>query len=150
LAEIKIRVERVEASRLSEEVTNDSEAVYKVNVSLAERERTSGTLALDFTLELTAQPEVARLRLVGVAEIEAQRDELRSMLKSEDPKAPPPILAKIYERLYGTLYLLCDVLRVPHPLPSLLRAPGPTIKPEPKAPEPKAAEQKQPEPKRAT
>lgn len=123
LAELKVRIEKIDAKRLKEDANQDSDAVYKVSVSLSEKERAAGLMALNFVLDLTTQPEIAKITVSGTAYIEAQREEIFSMLKSEDPKMPPPILAKTYERLYGTIYLLSDALKVPHPLPSLLKSP---------------------------
>jgi hypothetical protein len=148
LAEIRLKIDKIEATKLSQVTTMDSEAVYKVNVSLAERERTAGRLVLNFTLEVGGQPDVAKIVISGFAEIEAQREEIQAMLKSEDSRLPPPILAKIYERLYGTLYLLCDTLRVPHPLPTLLRVQQGAAAPkmEPKQETPKREAKAEPKP----
>lgn len=128
MVEFRVNIERLEARRLTEQAAQDSDAVFKVSVSLSEKERRAGMLALNFLLDLSTQPEVVKVVVSGVAYVEAQKEEMASMLKSDDPRLPPPILAKTYERVYGTLYLICDALRVPHPLPSLLRSPGPNTK----------------------
>jgi hypothetical protein len=41
-----------------------------------------------------------------------------------DDKTPPVVLTTIYERIYGLLYLVAGSLKVPHPLPTLLKPSG--------------------------
>ena len=121
MVELRVRLEKVEALKLTSDSTVDKEVVYKVNVSLKETERNPGEVKLAFTLEVTSQPTVARMVLTGTAEVVGTKQETQQLLISDNPKLPPPILTKIYERLYGTLYVLCDSLQVTHPLPTLLR-----------------------------
>ncbi|MBI3858697.1 MAG: hypothetical protein HY296_00440 [Thaumarchaeota archaeon] len=90
-------------------------------MSLSETARTPGDVTLEFVLEMTSQPNVARIVISGSAVMEGTKQEIQQMLVSEDPKRAPPVLNKIYERVYGTVYLLCDAMMVPHPLPNLLR-----------------------------
>ncbi|QQG49317.1 MAG: hypothetical protein HY247_03125 [archaeon] len=121
MVELRVRLEKIEASKLVPESTPDQEVVYKVNVSLKEVERNPGDVRLAFSLDVTAQPAVARITMVGSVEIVGTKQETQQLLTSENPKLAPPILTKVYERTYGTLYLICDALEVPHPLPTLLR-----------------------------
>lgn len=121
MVELRIRVEKVEAAKLVSDETGDKEIVYRVNVSLNEADRTPGAVTLAFVLDINSSPAVARIQITGTATLVGTKSETQQLLAAPETNAPPPILAKIYERLYGTVYLLCDALQVTHPLPTLLR-----------------------------
>lgn len=109
------------ADRLVTEDVGDRDVLYKVNVTMTETEKNPGWTGISFTLDLTSEPSVARLQVTGTAVVGGTREEVMPFLAASG-QSPPPILAKIYERVYGTIYVLCDALLVPHPLPTLMRA----------------------------
>lgn len=122
MLEVGVQVERVDATRLSDKVTEHSANNYSVNVSMSERDRDPEGLVLSFTLELTNQPQLARLAISGVATLKGTKDEIQGALAQTDDKTAPIVLSTIYERTYGLFYLVAGSLKVPHPLPNLLKA----------------------------
>lgn len=132
---IEVLVERVEGARLSDKANENSPSSYGLNVSMSEKDRTSESLVLNFSLELTSQPQLARLVVTGTATISGSKDEIQGATKTPDDKNPPVILLTIYERVYGLLYLVSTSLKVPHPMPTLLRTGEPEGTGEPEAEE---------------
>ena len=122
--EVGVLVEKVEGARLSDKVNENSQSNYSLNVSMAERERNPETLVLSFTLELTNQPQLARLAVSGIASLSGSKDEIQAALSAPDDKTPPTVLTTIYERTYSLFYLIASSLKVPHPLPTLLKTSG--------------------------
>ena len=121
---VTVLVERIDAARLSEKATENSASNYGLNVSLSEKDRNPDALVLSFTLELTNQPQLARLAVSGIATLSGTKDEIQNALEAPDDKNPPMVLATIYERAYGLFYVLAGSLKVPPPLPTLLKASG--------------------------
>jgi hypothetical protein len=124
MLEVNVLVERVDAARLSDKASENLSSNYSVNVSMSERDRNPQALVLSFTLELTDQPQLARLVVSGVATLTGTKDEIQGALSALDDKSPPQVLTTIYERVYGLLYLVAGSLRVSHPLPTILKASG--------------------------
>ena len=118
---VDVLVERVDAVRLSDKANENSNPNYSLNVSMSERDRSPDALVLSFTLELTNQPQLARLAVSGIATLTGTKDEIAGALRAEDEKNPPAVLTGIYERTYGLFYLVAESLKVPKPLPSLLK-----------------------------
>ncbi|HXY56649.1 MAG TPA: hypothetical protein VEH01_03455 [Nitrososphaerales archaeon] len=121
MLDITVLIEDVDAARLSDKATENVTSNYSLNVSLAERERTSDHLVLSYSLELTSQPQMARFKVSGSATLKGTRDEIKEGITASDDNKPPAVLLTIYERIYSTLYVLAGALRVPHPMPNLLR-----------------------------
>ena len=124
MLEVGVLVERVEGARLSDRVNENSPSNYSLNVSMAERERNPESLVLSFTLELTNQPQLARLMISGISSLSGSKDEIQGALAAPDDKTPPAVLTTIYERTYSLFYLVANSLKVPHPLPTLLKTGG--------------------------
>ncbi len=118
---IDVLVERVEAMRISEKADEKAQPNYTLSVSMSERDRTPENLALSFTLELTNQPQLNKLSVSGVATLTGTKDEIAASLISDDDKTPPQALTMIYDKTYGLFYLVAGALKVPKPLPSLLK-----------------------------
>jgi len=119
--EITILIEDVDAARLSEKATENAASNYSLNVSLAERDRSTEHLVLSYSLELTSQPPTARFKISGSATLKGTKDEIKEGITAPDSSRPPPVLIAIYERIYSTIYLLAGALKVPYPLPNLLK-----------------------------
>ena len=124
MLQVSVMVERIEATRLSDKVNENSQPNYSLNVSMAERDRSTDSLILSFTLELTDQPQLAKLSVTGIATLSGTKDEINSALTAPDDKTPPLVLTTIYERAYSLFYLMAGSLKVPYPLPSLLKSPN--------------------------
>ncbi len=116
-----VLVESIEGSRMSEKASEDSPSNYNLNVSLTERDRNPSSLLLSFTLDLMNQPQLAKMSVRGVATLTGSREEVQSAIESPDGQSPPPVLVTIYERVYGLLYLTAGSLKIPHPMPNLLK-----------------------------
>jgi ribosomal 50S subunit-associated protein YjgA (DUF615 family) len=119
--EISVLLEQVDAARLSDKVSENSNSNYSLNVSLSELERATESLVLSFSLELNSQPQAARIKVAGRANLKGSKDEIREAITAAEENKPPQILLSIYERVYSTIYLLSESLKVPHPLPNLLK-----------------------------
>jgi hypothetical protein len=119
--EITVIIEDVDAARLSEKATENATSNYSLNVSLAERDRSTDHLVLSYSLELTSQPAMARFKVSGSATLKGTKDEIKGGITAIDDHRPPPVLLEIYERIYSTVYLLAGALKVPHPMPNLLK-----------------------------
>jgi hypothetical protein len=119
--EITVIIEDVDAARLSDKATENAPSNYSLNVSLAERDRSPEHLVLSYSLELNSQPAMARFKVSGSATLRGTKDEIKGGITAPDDRRPPPVLVEIYERIYSTIYLLADALKVPHPMPNLLK-----------------------------
>ena len=121
MLEVSVVVEDVDAGRLSEKASENATSNYSLNVSLAEKERSTEHLALSFSIELTSQPPTARFKVSGTTTLKGTRDEIKGAITSPDENRPPPIVMFMYERVYSTLYVLAGALKVPYPMPNLLK-----------------------------
>ena len=119
--EVSVLLETVDAVRLSDKVNENTQSNYSLNVSLAERDRSTDHLVLSYSMELTSQPPTARFKISGSATLKGNKDEIREGITAPDMNRPPPVLLLIYERIYSTVYLLAGALKVPYPLPNLLK-----------------------------
>ena len=121
MLEVTVLIEDIDAGRLSDKGSENATSNYSLNVSLAEKERSTEYLALSFSIELTSQPPTARFKVSGTTTLKGTRDEIKEGITAPDENRPPPILVIIYERIYSTLYVLAAALKVPHPMPNLLK-----------------------------
>jgi len=119
--EVTVLIEDVDAARLSDKANENAVSNYSLNVSLAERDRSTEHLVLSYSMELTSQPPTARFKLSGSATLKGTRDEIKGGITAPDMNKPPPVLVLIYDRIYSTVYMLADALKVPHPMPNLLK-----------------------------
>lgn len=119
--DLRVRIGKIVADKLTTDDVGNRNVLYRVNVDMKETEKNPGSTGISFALELTSEPSVARILVSGTASISGTKEEVLPLLSSAN-QSPPPVLAKVYERVYGTIYVLCDALQVPHPLPTLMRA----------------------------
>jgi hypothetical protein len=120
--DVTVTVERVECSRLAEGANENSKSIYKLDASMSEKERSRDSLTVSFTLELTGQPKLAKFTVAGTARVKGSGEDIKRGTAAKDDKTPPDVLGLVYERVYGLLYLLAGTLKVPHPLPNLLKS----------------------------
>ena len=121
MLEVAVQVERVDGSRLSDKANENAASNYNLNVSLSERDRTTEALVLNFSLELTSQPAMAKITISGYATLKGTKEEIQTGITASDENKPPAVLVTIYERIYGMVYLVASNLKVPHPMPNLLK-----------------------------
>ena len=124
MLEVNVIVEKIDAQRLTEKANEDLRSNYKLNVALTEKQRKAASLVLGFNLELTQVPQAARIALTGTAELTGTEEEIKDRITAKSENAPPPVVEIMYERVYGLVYLIAGGIRVPRPLPNLLRKAG--------------------------
>jgi len=119
--EVAVTLDRVEGVRLSDKADADAKSEYKLAVSMSEKKRVPGELTLNFTLDLTCQPQVAKLTVAGTVKLGGPEEEVAEIITPGEEKSPPKVVETIYERTYGLLYVLAGGLKVPYPKPNLLK-----------------------------
>jgi hypothetical protein len=120
--EVTVTVGKIEAVRLSDRASENLKSNYKLNVDLTEKERKSQALTVNFSIELTCQPQLARIAVGGTARLVGPDAEIKDMLAAKGEKSPPKVVEVIYEKLYSLVYLIAGNMRVPQPLPSLVKS----------------------------
>jgi hypothetical protein len=118
---VAVTLDRVEGVRLSEKADANAKSEYKLNVSMSEKKRVPGELTLAFTLDLTCQPQIAKLTVAGSVKLDGPEEEVTEIITPGEDKTPPKVVETIYERTYGLLYVLAGGLKVPYPKPNLLK-----------------------------
>ena len=121
MVDVAVTLDRVEGVRLSEKIDADAKSEYKLSVSMSEKKRLPGELTLNFTLDLTCQPNIAKLTVAGSVRLAGSDEEVQEIITPGEEKAPPKVVETIYERTYGLLYVLAGGLKVPSPKPNLLK-----------------------------
>ena len=121
MVEVEVLVKNVEATRLGEVVRDETSVTFDVAASLTEIEREAGLFTLKYSIEITAQPPVARMDVAGTARITGEEPEIQALLASADQNTPPPVFMNIYQKVYAILYLLSGSLKIPYPSPGLMK-----------------------------
>ena len=121
LVGIEVAIKSVEGSKLAEDVTSDSSVNFNVSANLVESERNPGKLALKFTIELTSDPDVAKMTIAGTANLSGDDKEIDGLLTPKEGESVPPVFMKIYQKVYAVLYLVSGSLKIPYPSPGLLK-----------------------------
>jgi hypothetical protein len=119
--EVTVNVDKIEAERLSAKANENTKSSYKLNVALSEKERRTDELTLGFVLELTGQPQLAKIAVTGTAKLAGSEADIKEGLAPKGPKSPPRVVDIIYERVYGLVFVVSGSMRLPHPLPNLLK-----------------------------
>ena len=114
-------IKSVEGTKLAEDVTSDSSVNFDVSANLVESERNPDRLTLKFTIELSTDPEVAKMTISGNAVITGDDKEIESLLTPKPDENVPPVFMKIYQKVYAILYLVSGSLKIPYPSPGLLK-----------------------------
>jgi hypothetical protein len=119
--EVDVVVEKIQCTGHTDKATENSKSNYTLNVSLSERKRRPEGLTIGFTLELTGASDVALITIEGSAKLTGPQTEITESLAVAGGKAPPKVVETIYEKLYGLVYVLAGSMKVPYPLPNLLK-----------------------------
>jgi len=120
MLEVAVLLERIDATK-TEKINENSPSNFNLNVSLSEKTRSAEALVLNFQLDLTTPQSTAKITLAGNATLKGTKDEIQGGITAPDDNRPPQVLITIYERLYGTVYLIASAMKVPQPLPNLLK-----------------------------
>lgn len=121
MLEVAVLPERIDATRLSDKISENSPSNYNLNVSLSEKSRSAEALVLNFQFELTTPQQTAKIVVAGTATLKGSKEEIQSGITAPDDTKPPHVLQVIYDRVYGALYLVASNLKIPQPLPNLLK-----------------------------
>jgi hypothetical protein len=121
MLEVDVTVEKIDCTGHAERVNEISKSNYTLNVSLAERKRRPEGLTLSFTLEIVGASDVASMTISGAARLTGSESEIAESLAVGEGKTTPPVVETIYEKIYGLVYLLAGTMKVPHPLPNLVK-----------------------------
>ena len=124
MLEVAVLTERIDGSRLSDKVNENSPSNYNLNVSLSEKTRSADSLVLNFQLDLATPQSTAKMTVAGTATVKGTKDEIQGAITAPDESHPPQVLVTIYERVYALLYLTATSLKIPQPLPNLLKKAG--------------------------
>ena len=123
--DVELTAERIEAQRLVPNVDENTKSSYKLNVSISEVRRRPGSITLTYNLELSSDPAVTKMTVTGTAKVTGPDEEIKQATASRQGKAPPKLVEVLYDRMYGLLYLLAGSLKVPYPMPSLVKRDAP-------------------------
>ena len=121
MAGIEVTIKTVEGNKLAEDVTSDSSVNFNVNANITESERNPDRLTLKFVIDLSTDPDVAKMTVSGTAVLTGDDKEIESLLTPKDGDSVPPGFMKIYQKVYAVLYLVSGSLRIPYPSPGLLK-----------------------------
>lgn len=121
MSSIEVTIKSVEGNKLAEDVTSDSSVNFNVNANITESERNPEKLTLKFAIDLTTDPDVARMTVTGTAVLTGDDKEIDFLLTPKEGESVPPVFMKIYQKVYAVLYLVSGSLRIPYPSPGLLR-----------------------------
>jgi hypothetical protein len=119
--EVEVTVEKIDCTGHADRVKEVSKSNYTLNVSLAERKRRPDGLTLSFTLEIMGASDVASMTISGMARLTGSEAEIAESLAVGEGKTTPQVVESIYEKIYGLVYLLAGTMRVPPPLPNLVK-----------------------------
>jgi len=122
MAEVEVSLKSVEATKVSESASPDTQVVFNVNASISEGSRKTGEVVLRFSFEMSTQPEIARLMANGSATVTGDDKDIDSLLTAKEEGSVPAVFLRIYQRVYATLYLVCGSLKIPYPSPGLLKS----------------------------
>jgi hypothetical protein len=121
MVEVEVSLKSVEATKVAESANPDTKVVFNVNASISEGSRKTGEVVLRFSIELSTQPEIARLMANGSARITGLDTEIDTLLTAKEEGSVPAVFMMIYQRVYAILYLVCGSLKIPYPSPGLLK-----------------------------
>ena len=111
----------VEGTNLAEDVTSDSAVNFNVGANIVQSERNPDRLTLKFTIELSTDPDVAKMTVTGTAVLSGDDREIEAMLTPKEGESVPPVFMRIYQKVYAVLYLVSGSLKIPYPSPGLLK-----------------------------
>ena len=111
----------MEGTKLAEDVTSDSAVIFNVGANIVQSERNPDRLTLKFTIELSTDPDVAKMTVTGTAVLSGDDREIEAMLTPKEGESVPPVFMRIYQKVYAVLYLVSGSLKIPYPSPGLLK-----------------------------
>ena len=123
IAPIRVKLSRVEGSKIDTGVTPDS-VTFDVDVSMDEENRTNQELTVTFNLKISTKPTLVKFEVGGTAVISGGREAFDAALEMDEESSAPKVLHFVYQRVFTSLYLIAAQLEVPYPPPDLLHSPS--------------------------
>ena len=123
MAPIRVKLSRVEGSKIDTGVTPDS-VIFDVDVSMDEENRTNDELTVTFNLKISTKPTLVKFEVGGTAVISGGREAFDAALEMDEESSAPKVLHFVYQRVFTSLYLIAAQLDVPYPPPDLLHSPS--------------------------
>jgi hypothetical protein len=123
MAPIRVKLSRIEGSKIDTGVTPDS-VTFDVDVNMDEENRTNEELTITFNLKISTKPTLVKFEVGGTAVISGGREVFDAALEMDEESSVPKILHLVYQRVFTSLYLIAAQLEVPYPPPDLLHSPS--------------------------
>jgi hypothetical protein len=123
MAPIRVKLSRVEGSKIDTGVTPDS-VTFDVDVSMDEEDRTNEELTITFNLKINTKPTLVKFEVEGTAVISGGREAFDVALEMDEESSAPKVLHLVYQQVFTSLYLIAAQLEVPYPPPDLLHSPS--------------------------
>ena len=118
-ASVKVEITSLVGVRL--DVKGIAENInFDVKAKLAETERKSQMVILDFKLFLTTKPSLVKFEVEGIATLSGKDAEINKMLEVDPETKVPYVFQRIYQTAFTAMYLLSTILNVPPPPQDLL------------------------------
>ena len=121
MLEVDVTVEKIECKTGSQKAKAAAKGNYTLNVALSERRRRPDGLTLGFKLEIMEESDAASITFDGAARVTGTEKEIDDSISVPPGKTTPAVVEMIYEKLYGLVYILATSMKVPHPLPNLVK-----------------------------
>ena len=93
---------------------------FDVNAKLEEKERKSGKLVVSFVLTVGTKPSVVKFEVEGLATLEGKNPDIEKLLEVNPKTKMPPLLHRVYQRVFMSTFLLATLLGTSYPPPDLL------------------------------
>jgi hypothetical protein len=123
MAPIRVKLSRIEGSKIDTGVTPDS-VTFDVDVNMDEENRTNEELTITFNLKISTKPTLVKFEVGGTAVISGGREVFDAALEMDEESSVPKVLHLVYQRVFTSLYLIAAQLEVPYPPPDLLHSPS--------------------------
>jgi len=117
---IEVKLLNVAGTRLTGENPTGAQPEFDVNVKLEEIERRTGEAAFDFKLTVNTKPSVVRFDVNGIVNVNSGGDDIERILQPDPETKVPPILHRIYQQVFLSIFLLAGIINAPHPPPDLI------------------------------
>ena len=97
-----------------------AELNFDVNAKLEEKDRRSGQRVVGFVLTVGTKPSVAKFEVEGIATIEGKNPDIEKLLEINPKTKIPPLLDRVYQRVFTSTYLMANLLDTTYPPADML------------------------------
>ena len=117
--EVRIEINRLEGTRMGG-LKDYSAVKFDIGVNMEEQERSGEQLIINFGMNITTNPSVAKFDVGGTATIIGSNRAIDNILATNPTSQVPSILHIIYQKVFTSLFLLSSLMDSPYPPPDLL------------------------------